>query len=770
MTAPVAARQGRERTPSSRPAGTMLAALRGPMREPMTYLASAVASLAATVYALRLWEADLRVPFGYSGDAVAVGAHVKTVLETGWYESQPLLGFPAGQTYHDFPTADNLNFVFARLLGLFTSDWATAMNLYYVLGFPLAALAATWFLREVRVTRAAAVALATLFAIAPYHFLRGVSHLWLASYFTVPLALVVVLRAIRGEPLWGMGAGPRALRAFTGRGASTVLCLALVATASSYYAVFSLVLLAVAGIAAWLRTQHHRRLLGVVVAGSVVVLTVLANMAPDVLYARANGDSAAGFVRGRAEVEVYALKLSQLLLPVPGHRVGPLAEIRAKYDATYPLMSEQPVLGVVAAAGLVAAFVLIGYGLAVRTGRVPAGSVPDEQAARTQTLSGLSLLILVAFLSSTVGGLATFVSFVTASLRGWNRMSIVIALLCLAVVGLIIDAWVARSAVRRSMPPRRRTAVAWILAGTVLLVGTFDQVTPGAAPDHDGLAARYAADERWITTVEEALPAEAAVFQLPHAGFPETPPVNGVYDTDYLVPYLHSATLRWSAGGIKGRPTTDWPFAVATLPADEMADALALVGFSGVMVDRVAYGPQAAAELEGALTAAVGSPLAASDDGRYLLYGLAGRASDLAAANPPDALTAWRDSILAPVTAYAGAEASSVNTPDGAPAVALSETASSVVLVNDRPAAVRVRLTARTAGAVHTVAAEEQQAVPVQLSVGGQVIDLPSVGGVLDVVLDAAPGTTTAITVVTGGPVVLRDLQVRDLGLPSLDR
>ena len=72
----------------------------------------------------------------------------------------------------------------------------------------------------------------------------------------MPLALVVVWRVIRGDPIWGSRAidperfsrlpdgarapAARVAGAVSGRGMWTAFCLALVATASTYYAVFTL--------------------------------------------------------------------------------------------------------------------------------------------------------------------------------------------------------------------------------------------------------------------------------------------------------------------------------------------------------------------------------------------------------------------------------------------------------------------------------------------------------------------------------------------------
>jgi phosphoglycerol transferase len=736
--------------------GLRAALLRPAARELWTYLAAGFTTMLATVFALRLWAADLRVPFNYVGDAVAVGAHVQTVLETGWYERQPLLGWPAGQAYHDFPTADNLNFAIIRVLGLVSHNWPTVINLYYIIGFPLAALTGVWFLRRVGVSRVMTVTLATLFAIAPYHFLRAESHLWLASYFTLPLALVIVLDIVRGESLWPARTALRSWRGWW-PGVRTVACLGLLATASTYYAVFVLVLLATAGLAAWLRTRDTRRFVGAVVAGVVVIVTVWLNMLPDILYVHQHGASAAGFLRSRADVEIYALKLSQLLLPVPGHRIPVLAELRAKYDAGYPLPSEQPALGFVAGAGFVFAMVVIAWGLAVRGAHRRSVELSADQEARTTTIAHLSLLTFVAFLSSTVGGLATFISFFTASLRGWNRMSIVIAALCLGIVGLVLDAWVARA--RRRWHGWRIVALAPGIAALVLVVGTLDQVTPGAAPNYPVLRAAFDADATWVGQIEAALPADAAVFELPYQGFPETPPLNGVYDSDQLKGFLHSTTLRWSGGAIKGRPTTDWPEDAATLPAGQMADELAISGFAGIQIDRMAYGPDATA-LEQALTARLGPPAAQSADGRYVLYSLVATARELTAANDASVLAAWRRATLEPVRAYPGPGAKEAT--DGIGVVAV-DPGGSLTLENPQKSSVRVRLTATVTGT---------GSHPVTVTAFGvrADVDLVDGTGTLTMELDVPPGRSLA-AVDTGGEIVRFDqLEARELTLPALSR
>lgn len=579
----------------------------GRLSEPLVYVAAAVLALLGAWWALRLTQLDWHVPLSYSGDAVAVAAHVKTTLSTGWYEHQPLLGWPTGQNFHDFPAADDLHLLLMKLLGAVLGDWAVTLNVYFVLGFPLAALTAAYFLRRVGVGRAMSVVGATLFALAPYHFARGEVHLFLASYWVLPPALLVVVRAFRGEPLWSRGGGRLDARAV-----STGLSMVLVAAGSAYYGVFTLALLAVGALVAAVYHRNDRRVLGALAAGAIVVATMVLLMLPDLLYARSHGTDAGALSRPQEGAEVYALKLSSLLLPVPGHVVGLLADVRATYEQ-FPVPGESPALGVVAAVGLL---VLIGV-VILHAGR-PAAH-PATTNVRYWTLVALGALAVVALLLSTVGGFSSLISFVTTSVRGWNRMSIVLALLSLAAVGLLLDQAAGRLRARTSKTTAMVTLAA--VGAVLIVVGTLDQASPLYRPDVDAVAAEFHADADWVGQVEETFGDDAAVFQLPAMPFPESPPRNGVVDTDQLKPFLHSDTLRWSGGGIKGRPESDWPSLVAALPAPDALDALDDAGFDALVLDTRALGDDGAGVAQ-AWEELLGAPVIEGADGRYLVFDL----------------------------------------------------------------------------------------------------------------------------------------------------
>lgn len=567
------------------------------------YLAAAVLALAAVWIGLDLAHLDWRVPLNYSGDALAVASHYKTIIETGWFTHQDELGAPYGQFYSDYPQADNLHFLIANVLRVFTGDFGVLMNVYFVLGFPLAAMAAVWFLRLVGVSRTLAVALAVVYALAPYHFVKGQGHLFLATYFVVPLALGIVWLVATGRPLWSR-------RIVSARNLGTLGILVVLGTASSYYSIFVALVLAVVGLAKLWQTRRWRPFFGAAAAGLVIAGTMAVNLLPSLLYRLANGVNEAVLVRSPPEAELYSFKLSALLLPVPGHRFGPFATLRQLYDTYYPLPSEEPALGLIAAAGFVALVIVAVYFL-LTAGRTR-WRAPRSHIRALALLAGLTL---VAFLFGTVGGLSTLLSFVGFPIRSWNRIAILIAMLALAAVGLLLDRLIRRA--------RRRWAVALPLALVLVLLAMWDQIPPVDPAARAATVASFDSDEAFVRQIEQTVESGCLIYQLPYIAFPESPPVNGVTDSEELRPFLHSDELRWSAGGIKGRAPIDEVGAYASLPLPEMLAALDGIDACGIVLDRAAYTDTAVEDGIEQAVAGRGGTVFDAPDGRFVFIGLA---------------------------------------------------------------------------------------------------------------------------------------------------
>ena len=123
-----------------------------------------------------------------------------------------------------------------------------------------------------------------------------------------------------------------------------------------------------------------------------------------------------------------------------------------------------------------------------------------------------------------------------------------------------------------------------------------------------------------MEAIEERLPSEAMVFQLPYSRFPEAPPIFRMADYDLMRGYLHSHDLRWSYGHTKGRGD-DPNVPISTEKVPDMVRDLKASGFAGVYIDRFAYTDGAAA-LEKQLAEATGAAPLVSRDGRLSFFEL----------------------------------------------------------------------------------------------------------------------------------------------------
>ncbi len=619
-----------------------------------------VAAIVATchaIFTLGLYRQPWSVPISTGGDAMAVMSHATTDTLRGWYEYEPHLGWPAGQHYHDFPTADNLHQMVFSVFGHLWPHPAEVVNSYYLAGFALTALAGYWFFRVVGISQPMSAGLAVLYSIQPYHYMRSIDHLFLASYYVVPPAVVLVWRVLRGLgifiPVTADGIRP-GRRAIAWRSTQTLVTVVLLGTASTYYSVFLALFLGLAGLAVLFIDRNWRRFVGAALAGAVLVATMLANMLPDLTYDRSQPPNVVALNRAASDSEFYGFKITQLLLPPNTHFWGPARWTRAFYDLYFPLPSESPSLGLIGAIGFL---VLLGVAvwMTARWGR----GHPSPLSPLSSKLSALASLNLVGVLFGTVGSLSGVIAlFVTTDIRGWNRISVFISCFALATVGLLIDALARRMSLRWATRHRLvQPAAVFVAAGLVLAVGGLDQSTfsYNLPADQQSRIARWNSDDAYVKAVETRFGATSKIFELPYRVFPESPPMNGSYATDDLLFYLHSPTLYSSTGDIQGRATSDWAAPISQRPTDQQVRQAATIGFNVVSIDRMALGADADG-MASALTALLGAPQVTSTDNRYQAWSLAPAKAQVEARYTPAQIAAERADLKAPPMVYGTTE------------------------------------------------------------------------------------------------------------------
>jgi len=571
-------------------------------REAGLYLGALVACLLILCWIMRLWQADLRVPFVYSADTLLTAVAIRTTVDQGWYFSNPALGAPSGLQFYDYPGADVFHFFVIKILSFFTRNFWLILNLHFLAGFALTTLTSLYVMRRAKVSAACALLGSLLYAFLPFHFMRGEAHLFLSFYAWVPVATMLALWIIDGSlarPAPALIAHLKERK--TGVLLATLFCLVL-ASSGLYYAFFACFFFFLAGL--YSSFARHNRFPFIVACFfiGVILFGILLNVAPNLAYWSAQGKNPGAVVRNIGEVELYGLKISQLVLPMSGHRSDFLSGLKGDYNAAMPMVNENDT----ATLGLVG---VIGFGillLCLISKRV------REFDAR---LSQLSVLNIGALLLATIGGFSAVFNLVVGPyIRCYNRISVYIAFFCLFAVVICLDKTLknlpASSPLRRSF---------YLVPGILLLVGLLDQTTPGFAPDYSGVQKQFFNDQRFVRRVEAAAPPDGMIFQLPFVEFPESPPMVKMTDYQHLRPYLHSKTTRWSYGAIKGRPGSRQQKQLARRPTPELVGELKAAGFCGIYINRDGYEDKGY-ELESELGSLLGTYPVRSDDGSLLFF------------------------------------------------------------------------------------------------------------------------------------------------------
>lgn len=579
------------------------------------WYAGAVALTAGLLAAgLRLDQLDLRAPLYYDQDALLILPLVKAVVERGpvahWRNDR--IGYPGVQELYDFPIVDHLHFLAVWLLGLVVPDWVVVYNLYFLLTWPLTTLTAMWAFRRLGLTLPLAAVGGLLYAFLPYHFLRGnLGHYFLVAYWLVPLSTLPALAVCRGDlPFFRRRAGGGYGWALGTRAAGAEVLLGLATSAAGgYYAFFACVLYCAAGAYGWavLRTWKAAASAGLLAA--VVTAGGLAQHLPTFAHVARYGANSAT-ARIPDEADTYGLRVAQLVLPVDGHRLPPLARLKAGYNSgERSLVNENgsATLGAVGSAGLL---VLVGAVLLPGRRGWPLGPAA--------ALAGFILLF------STIGGLGSlFNLLVIDQIRCLNRFSVYLAVLCLLAVLWPVDRFLAG----------RSRRVRYGGAAALAAVGLADQTPgdwfgPAAAAVAREEADRWEADRRFFARVEGALPADARVLPLPYMPYPEVPPRHRLNAYEHARGYVHAGRLVWGYGAIKNRSADEWLRSVGHEPPHQLLRRAVARGFDAALVDGRGFATTRAANqfLDDLRAAAhpVLLPEVIHDDGRQFVLDLRG--------------------------------------------------------------------------------------------------------------------------------------------------
>lgn len=572
------------------------------------YLITAVITLIITYFIYELSNVDLHLPFYYYGDEHFNYVLAKNIVDNGWILNNKFLGTPGIGQLYDFPLGtENIHLIIIKFITFFTDNHFLIINVFFIIGFVLISTASLFTVRKFNLSYPVAILISLLFAFIPYHFFRGTHHLFLSSYFVVPLQILIILKVINNNEIFTFVKGSGGF--FRIRNLFVIALIYIISSGGIYYAFFTCFLLFIAILYKLLYIKRFKTIVEPILILAMIVFFIIINNLPTILYHSRFGDNPEVGLRVPGETEILGLKTIQLLLPVANHRIPYLAKLREDYNINMPNINENSSasLGIFGSIGFL-------FLLSVAVFKITSVYKPFDSL-----LKKLSVLNLASFIFGTVGGLGTVFSFIISpSIRSQNRISVFIAFFSLFAIGIVLEF------VYKKI---KNKYIYFSILFFLLLVGVLDQATKSIIIRQGNYINKFTSDKSFINKIEQSLPSNSKVFQLPYFPFPENGPIHNLPDYDHYIGYFHSTNVKWSYGGIKGREASLWQKRTASLPPQQMLLKLKSNGFNGIYIDRRGYVDNAS-KMESDFSRILGEEPVISDYGNLSFFDLNNEALD----------------------------------------------------------------------------------------------------------------------------------------------
>ena len=483
------------------------------------------------------------------------------------------LGAPYDANWNDWPIIEELQGTFfgllARVFGLFAG-----LNLGILIGNLLATAVFYAVCRASDCNRTWSAVAGLAFGLAPYAFAQSPHHMSCAYIWHIPLFLLV-WKWVATEP----GITPWSTRFWWAAGIGFLAGLQHI-----YYTNILCQLTLLGAAVVYCRNRSMPALISAcAVVAAAASAFALMNM-DTWSYRYVHGQNTVALVREYKWLEVYGLKLVDLVVPPVTHRSQTLAGFAVAHRAAALLNDEGSYLGIV---GLAALALLVG------------GAVSGVVRRRTPAVPMEAWQVLWILICFTTGGLNAILGSLGFTLfRSGCRYSIVILAIVLHYAAQRLTALQTR--MEEEVPDDATWMIFQAIAISFCLLILWDQVPRApTAKETATIARQVEADREFVAKMEEALPKGAMVFQLPIMSFPEGP-VPGMRPYDHFRPYLFSKDLRFSFGSMKGRDREKWQQELASKTLDEAVQEIKDRGFAAIYINRNGF-PDRGKETEKAL-------------------------------------------------------------------------------------------------------------------------------------------------------------------------
>ncbi|MDA9227360.1 hypothetical protein N9P34_02255, partial [Actinomycetota bacterium] len=372
-----------------------------------------------------------------------------------WFSNSKEFGYPFGMNSNLFPSIDITQNSFAHLVSMIFANPYLGINLLLVLSFPLVGSLAYISIRLTGLRGPLAIALAISFTMIPFHFSRGIGHIYLGVLYSAVTAVILAQLIGSGRVNNWLTRDPvRSRRNTVSKRVALVVLVLVTAWSGIYFAVFGLILM----FTAWLwnlaqgqrGTSPLRNAVPIVATASLVVLAYI----PALIARVADPPFAPLAVRLPYESVIFAGNLAAGILPAP---IGSFNLYNSNILEAFAAAPDLENTDVANFGTVITLIALITIALAVFTPlRRNLGLLTSMLAA--------SILFFIPWSANYL-----FAALLSPQIRAWNRFLPIILLIVLLLAATILANW---------SQQKKHKIASWVIATAIICITTVTQIMP----------------------------------------------------------------------------------------------------------------------------------------------------------------------------------------------------------------------------------------------------------------------------------------------------
>ncbi len=528
------------------------------------------------------WNWDINVPFRLKGDIITDGGTLTlaqmAIRGDGFFSKK---GFWSPKVSNmEWSIMDgSIHFILIKIFAIIINSPEKLANIYFIFTFPLCAWFMYYTLIRLKINTNISVCISIIYTYVPGHLLRNISHLAIGSCFALPLMVLGCIYILNDEliperldncninPYLGFSFLKN--RKLIEGGLGSIL----VGFSSIYFCAFSMMVHVLVGFVVCLsKTRNQKKnIVGVFIFLCLDFLCAFFTVILPIIIS--GGNAANQFSeRIRSDIDIYGLKLSQLIFPISNHRIPILAAIRKLYTNSYTENENAYAsLGFILSVTFLFSIILVFI-----------NSLKKKELQKIQTIGKINILI---FLIATVGGICEIVGLVSYSIRCYNRFSFIIA--CFSSIAL---AYFLNMLIDKIKP----------ISGLFILIvlicfSVYDQ-TPADCVSKE-IASRNA--KIWYSEKEffrnvEANAEEGKIVIYPSKYSPLYSSIDEVR-SELMKGYIHTKFTSFSIGYQEGWSTDNWIKELEKYTSEQKIKLAVGAGFDGILMykdgwkDRTAF-------------------------------------------------------------------------------------------------------------------------------------------------------------------------------------